>query len=611
MFAGFFVDVAPMNSMMDPKPRSLHISSSVLRLAAIALLTASGVVGQRVFPSNSTNSNNAKRSHVATIRSADSSEGSRVSISSDQSLTDYEAYRRGDRFYVKIPAADVPRAEAVRGRGFADVTAQRNGNSTTLSFRLHPGSTAHVQQNGNRLDVVIAVAGNNTPGDSSRPRNFQWSDTTGGVRSANAHNRIQPPRADNVINTNANKRANQSGNKNSSARDNSNSSVNSNTKSKPGNTNSSAASNKPGNANSSTGSNNAANANSSAASNAGIVNSSPGSTAKGTPGPVASPSQSSISAANAASPSPTNGAAGPRSDFWTRAKERGHYWLLLAQLNPIPVAVGAGILVLIIALLLMQRRRAKATRRVRTVTKSKGTASEAVPSQSVAPAVPLAAAAVAATVPVAKTEEVTETTRLASVPAVVATSDNGRKDRVSRAAEEANKVFAGEPYDESILGSDDRETRRMVGAELLSAMVGRNSERRDRARAAFMKHGYFDDATRDLRVASSDNERAAAARRLSFVQDREATPHLVGALSDPSPDVRRTAVEALMDQRDPAAISPLNDLLQRENDRKVPRNLIEKAIEACATNSAPVTTPASIPSAPPPPIGSDREVIEI
>jgi hypothetical protein len=223
----------------------------------------------------------------------------------------------------------------------------------------------------------------------------------------------------------------------------------------------------------------------------------------------------------------------------------------------------------------------------------------------------VAAATVAATAPaVNQAEEVTESTRLAAVPPVV-TSENGRKERVSRAAEEANKVFTGQPYDESIVGSDDRETRRLVSAELLSAMVGRNTERRDRARAAFMKHGYFDDATRDLRVSSSDNERAAAARRLSFVQDPEATPHLVGALSDPSPDVRRTAVEALMDQRDPTAIPQLNGLLQSETDRKVPRHLIEQAIEACATNSMPASAPAGFPSAPPPPIDTDREVIEI
>ena len=132
-----------------------------------------------------------------------------------------------------------------------------------------------------------------------------------------------------------------------------------------------------------------------------------------------------------------------------------------------------------------------------------------------------------------------------------------------------------------------------------------------------MKHGYFDDATRDLRVAESDNERAAAARRLSFVHDREATPHLVGALGDPSPDVRRASVEALMDLRDPAAIGPLNSLMQSETDRKVPRPLIKHAIDACATSSEATAMPASdFSSAPLPPttpqsIETDREVIEI
>ena len=144
--------------------------------------------------------------------------------------------------------------------------------------------------------------------------------------------------------------------------------------------------------------------------------------------------------------------------------------------------------------------------------------------------------------------------------------------------------MAGGDYDQNVIGSDDRETRQLVGAELLAALVGRSVPRRERARS-FMKHGYFDDATHDLRIAESSNERAAAARRLSFVHDREATPHLIGALDDSSPDVRRAAVEALMDLRDPAAIGPLNSLMQTENDRKVPRTLIKHAIDACATSA--------------------------
>jgi HEAT repeat protein len=174
--------------------------------------------------------------------------------------------------------------------------------------------------------------------------------------------------------------------------------------------------------------------------------------------------------------------------------------------------------------------------------------------------------------------------------------------------------MAGGDYDESIIGSEDRDTRLLVGAELSSALVGRNLQRRERARAAFMKHGYFDDATRDLRTAESANERAAAARRLSFVHDREATPHLIGGLDDPSADVRRASIEALMDLRDPAAIAPLNSLMQTETDRKVPRGLIKQAIEACAVGDAQEPpAPAAAVSAPNPASKpeAEREVIEI
>jgi hypothetical protein len=198
-------------------------------------------------------------------------------------------------------------------------------------------------------------------------------------------------------------------------------------------------------------------------------------------------------------------------------------------------------------------------------------------------------------------------------------ADVARRQRITRVAEEIKKVMAGGDYDESVIGSDDRDTRQLVGAELLAALVGRNLPRRQRARAAFMKHGYFDDATHDLRTAESPNERAAAARRLSFVHEGEATPHLIGALDDPSPDVRRAAVEALMDLRDPAAIGPLNSLMQTENDRKVPRTLIKHAIDACATGtpaeySAPLSSPVAsqeLPERSSLPVDSEREVIEL
>jgi HEAT repeat protein len=278
------------------------------------------------------------------------------------------------------------------------------------------------------------------------------------------------------------------------------------------------------------------------------------------------------------------------------------------------VAIGAAVLLFLLGLIL-QRRRARAIRRARLrnppkkvqTVQAEATPVVAAPSR-VKPAV------AAATAPVA-TKEAAATLASPAEPV----SSSRRPERVEPVSEELKKLMAGGDYDEKVLASEDRETRQVVGAELLSALVGRNLQRRERARAAFMKHGYFDDATRDLRVAESANERAAAARRLSFVHDREATPHLIAALDDSSPDVRRAAVEALMDLRDPAAIAPLNSMMQNENDRKVPRNLIHHAIESCATGSAdepPSISPVSSSSAVvPAPVASaveiEREVIEI
>ncbi len=145
----------------NQSPRCARASSSVLRYSTVLLLSAALVAaqGRIVKPPVQTKQGSGNHPHVATLRSSDSSEGSRVALSSDQSLNDYEAYRRGDRFYIKIPATDVPRAEALRGRGFADVRVQRSGDSTVISFRLPPGASAHVEQRGNRLEVVFTVAG--------------------------------------------------------------------------------------------------------------------------------------------------------------------------------------------------------------------------------------------------------------------------------------------------------------------------------------------------------------------------------------------------------------------------------------------------------------------
>jgi len=598
-----------MMSTMNQLPRSSVISSSILRFGVVCLLAAAIAAQSRIIkPPAQTNSNSGKRSHIATVRSSDSSEGSRVAISSDQSLNNYEAYRRGDRFYVKIPAADVPRAESVRGRGFADVKAQRSGDSTVVSFRLQPGATAHVEQRANRLDVVVSVPGGGNPS----------------VASNRTREATRPNPSESSRKTEPNKRGNAAVASNKSGRDSNKSGTNANKNSANSNKNNNGS--RTGSSPSGLNNSNSNKSNSNASTTT--------SQAKGTPTPNPTPSPKPSPTAKSATPSPTPKSAltnattpvaapqtsTPKSqgDFWSRLKERAHYWILLAQLNPIPVALGAGVLLLIIGLLLFQRRRARATRRERPAKRKKEPAEVAAANETESNLVSDAAPVVAAAT-VAEPEVLSELPPVVPIvaPPVSSAVDHERKERVGRVSEEAKKVFEGEQYDESIIGSNDSETRRLVGAELSSALVGRNAERRERARDAFMKHGYFDDATRDLRVSESENERAAAARRLSFVNDHEATPHLIGALGDPAPDVRRAAVEALMDLRDPAAIGPLNSLLQAESDRKVPRNLIQNAIEACATSSATEVSPpapdysaASIPHTAQP-IETEREVIEL
>ena len=518
-----------------------------------------------------------------------------MTIASNGSLIDYEAYRQGDKFYVRIPVAEAPRVDTLRGRGFASVTATRNGDRVLLCFTLLPGSTAHVEQNGNRLDVLIALPGAST-----------FIIPASGQSTAPPLVRSDPPRSKNS-NTDGKGRKSKQANASSAA--------------------------EPGKTGTATGAPKASITPAKSSPTPTIASAAP--TPKlSTPAIAVSTPTQRVSAPTAITSSPTPVAANSSPpDWWARLKERAHYWILLAQLNPIPVGLGAGLLLLVIGLLLFQRRRARGPRRARSLESKRTTVSvaDATTTSSVAPALPTTTAKEASVASEVVAEKVAEAP--AAVPAVIpvpivtpatTAADDTRRERVSRASEEAKKLFNGESYDHSVIGSEDREMRRLVGAELASALVGRNPDRRERAREAFMKHGYFDDATRDLRTAESENERAAAARRLSFVQDREATPHLVGALGDSSPDVRRAAVEALMDLRDPAAIAPLHSLLQNETDRKVSRNLISQAIEACATapeptapavsQPTPSAVPDFVPSAPPsapPSFETEREVIEL
>ncbi len=101
-------------------------------------------------------SRNQKR--ITSLQVGEISEGSRVTVVSDSALNDYEAFRRGDRFYVRIPLAEFTAGQPhFRGDGFEDVQVQKVGDSVVVSFKLQPGATARVDQRSNRLEVIFSA----------------------------------------------------------------------------------------------------------------------------------------------------------------------------------------------------------------------------------------------------------------------------------------------------------------------------------------------------------------------------------------------------------------------------------------------------------------------
>lgn len=186
----------------------------------------------------------------------------------------------------------------------------------------------------------------------------------------------------------------------------------------------------------------------------------------------------------------------------------------------------------------------------------------------------------------------------AEAPAPVTEIEPAFAPDPERVLAETRSLFEGEEYDRAVVGSRDAMARQMIAAELLSALAGRNALKRERAGAAFVEHGYYDETARDLREADAPAERAAAARSLAILGDRKATPLLVAALEDPVSDVRRAAVEALGALRDPSAVEQLEALLEREkNERnRIPTRVIRTAIEFCREGFA--QTPAAEVAAP-------------
>ncbi len=95
---------------------------------------------------------------LASLRGAETADGSRVTITSDAALGDYSAYREGGRFYVVVPRASAAFAHtslATEARGYTDARVERRDDDVVLSFLLRAGASARVAQSFNRLDIIF------------------------------------------------------------------------------------------------------------------------------------------------------------------------------------------------------------------------------------------------------------------------------------------------------------------------------------------------------------------------------------------------------------------------------------------------------------------------
>ncbi|HEY0406266.1 MAG TPA: DUF5916 domain-containing protein, partial [Pyrinomonadaceae bacterium] len=142
---------APLALRFQPASSRLFALLFMLLLAGLSSLPAQA-------QSSATQDSQLKR--LASVRSSDLPNGSKVTLISDGSLNDYRTYTAANRFHIVLPHVSAsPAAAELNGRGFSDTKIERSGEDLVLSFGLEPETTASVSQKFNRLDVIFNVKG--------------------------------------------------------------------------------------------------------------------------------------------------------------------------------------------------------------------------------------------------------------------------------------------------------------------------------------------------------------------------------------------------------------------------------------------------------------------
>ena len=566
--------------------------------------------------STDTAAQQARRKSIVSVRGFDSTDSSRVTILSDVPLNDYAAYWTGDRYYILIPNADIIARDvqsvqsSVRGRGFQDVRIEKKGGDLVISFRMLPGMRARPEQKFNRLDVVF------TPPPGAV---FDPNANTNGGRTTSTQGGGTGNRQGNTAGTYTG--GGGGGGTTSTTGGGSAGTASTGTSSTGATASTTGGGGRSGRRSGSRGTNYGGGGGGGGGGGVPLniplptdmppvptpsENPSASPLAGPPTGDAAAQNQPTPDAAATATPEqiaqnqpqqPITAPPGSTSTTTTDPAPASTNTGFAAAIkeNWLPLLIGLLVL-LAIGLLLVSRSRAEddgARPAGRLETKKKETIKEK-PISGLGAAIAGGAAGAATGAAVAKDSRTKaapakETAEKKEVKAIEPVIPPAGMEQVGT---EVKSLLEGKDYDDAVIGSSNPETRQLVSTELLAALASRNPERRLRAREAFTKHGFFDETTQRLRTAEAPAERISAARALGLTQDHTATPHLIAALEDSDPEVRRAAVNALSEMRDPSAIGPLNALLEREKNRKVPHSLIRRAIESSATIDVVGTSPA-------------------
>src|SRR6266404_5505909 len=183
------------NLSRPPRPCSIFPALAVFLAVFVAFACSIAVqVGAQKNPQNTAGAQeprSGQHKSLTPLKGSDSSDGSKVTVTSDGPLNDYSAYRSGDRYYVVIPGSEIPRAQSgMHGRGYEDVQVQKRGSDTVLSFRLKPGASARVNQKFNKLDIVINTPAGSSAEDANSPGQFR---SAAAASAQNANSRAGSP----------------------------------------------------------------------------------------------------------------------------------------------------------------------------------------------------------------------------------------------------------------------------------------------------------------------------------------------------------------------------------------------------------------------------------